>query len=134
MKDRRLYPKSTTISKFHDFLLFLLFEAVIIKNMTKKYLADGFLRALGVSLYCFAVGLFIWKASNFFGSSPQFFGPIVFLLLFIVSALICAAIVFYTPYVLFTKNKKQDAIDLVIVTTFLLFFILCVILLLVLLF
>lgn len=85
------------------------FSSMVIKK--------GLVQALGITLYCSFVGLFFWKGNEVFGKTPNFAGPVAFLILFIVSALICAAIVFYQPYRLFFENKKKEAIDLVVATT-----------------
>jgi hypothetical protein len=78
----------------------------------------GLYQALGVSLYCAAVGVVMFNVEKIFGGKLNFFGPVAFLLLFSVSALICALIVFYEPYKLFfLANKKKEAIDLVVHTT-----------------
>ncbi|MCL5019996.1 MAG: hypothetical protein M1426_05990 [Patescibacteria group bacterium] len=76
----------------------------------------GFLQALGVTLYCSLVGVMFWKGNEFIGN-PGYIGPVMFLVLFIVSALICALIVFYQPYILFFGGKKKEALDLVLSTT-----------------
>jgi hypothetical protein len=77
----------------------------------------GFIQACGVTLYCGLVGILFWKGNEIFGSVPNYFGPVAFLLLFSVSALVCALLVFYQPYKLFFAGKKKEAIDLVLHTT-----------------
>jgi hypothetical protein len=83
---------------------------------------QGLAQAGGVAVYCSLIGLIFWKANEIFGKMANYAGPVAFLLLFIVSALICAAMVFYKPYVLFFDNKKKEAVDLVLYTTGFLFF------------
>lgn len=90
----------------------------------------GFIQALGVTLYCSLVGILFWKGSLIFGRVPNYFGPVAFLLLFSVSALISGLVVFYQPYKLFFAGKKQAAIDLVLYTACWLFAILLLFLLL----
>ena len=82
---------------------------------------QGFLQALGVTLYCSLVGLFIYNANSIVGKINNLIGPALFLLLFSTSALICAVIVFWKPYKLFTKDKKKEALEVVISTTLWLF-------------
>lgn len=77
----------------------------------------GFLQALGVAAYCTAVGLLMFNIERFMDNKPNFFGPVSFLLLFSVSALVCGLLVFYNPYILFFEKKKKQAIDLVLYTT-----------------
>jgi hypothetical protein len=81
---------------------------------TKK---RGFLQALGVTIYCSLIGIFFWKGNEIFGKINNYFGPVAFLLMFSVSVLICALIVFYKPYKLFFDGKKKEAIDIVLYTT-----------------
>lgn len=82
---------------------------------------QGFLQALGVTLYCLAIGLVVGNGNKLFGNLGLPFGPVFVLLLFSTSALICGAIVFYKPYKLFTNDKKKEALDTVIATALWLF-------------
>jgi len=94
-----------------------LYNGLMLTNLSKLPLRWlGLVQALGVTLYCALVGLLIWKGNEFFGA-PIYLGPVMFLVLFIVSALICASIVFYHPCILFFEGKKRQAIDLVLITT-----------------
>ena len=77
----------------------------------------GFLQATTVAAYCLFVGFLIFNVNKLFGKVQGFFAPVSFLLLFSTSALICALLVFYRPYILFFKNKKKEAIDLILYTT-----------------
>jgi len=81
----------------------------------------GFLQALGVALYCSLIGIIFWQAPQIFPKINNYFGPVMFLLLFSVSALVCGLIVFYKPYRLFFDGKKKEAVDVVIQTTMWLF-------------
>lgn len=76
----------------------------------------GFLQALGVTLYCSFVGVIFWKGNEIFGAADRYVGPVAFLLLFIASAMICALMVFYKPYMLFFDGKKKEAVDTVVNT------------------
>jgi len=77
----------------------------------------GFIQALGVTVYCSLVGLLMVNGEKIFGNAPNYLGPVVGLLLFSVSVLICGLIVFYQPYNLFfISNKKKEAIELVVHT------------------
>ena len=82
---------------------------------------QGFLQALGVVLYIGIIGLFINNAEKMFDDLALPFGPILFLLLFSSSILICAALVLYKPYKLFIENKKKEALDTVVSTAIFLF-------------
>lgn len=81
----------------------------------------GFFQALGITLYISLIALFMNNANQIIGQTPKFIGSIAFLLLFSTSALVCALIVFYKPYLLFFSGHKKDAINLVVQTTIWLF-------------
>lgn len=66
----------------------------------------GFLQALGVVLYCGLVALFFWKGNEVFGVAPNYLGPLLVLLLFVFSALVCALIVLGYPITLFWEKKE----------------------------
>jgi len=75
------------------------------------------LQSLGITFYCGLVGLLFWRGNEIFGKVPSYLGPVAFLVLFIVSGLVCGLIVFYRPYKLFFNDKKREAINLVVYTT-----------------
>ena len=77
----------------------------------------GLLQAVGVTAYCSLVGLIFWKGNEIFGKADRYIGPVIFLILFIVSAMITALMVFYKPYLLFFDGKKKQALDVVLSTT-----------------
>jgi len=76
----------------------------------------GLIQALGVGGYCGLVGVIFWRGNAWFGKMDMYWGPVFFLMLFVVSAMISALIVFYYPYRLFFENKKSEAIRLVLST------------------
>jgi hypothetical protein len=87
------------------------------KNKNQSNLCfKGLTQALGVSGYCGLVGVVIWNGNSWFGNMNQYWGPVFFLMLFVMSAMISALIVFYQPYNLFLKNKRKEAIELVVST------------------
>ena len=85
---------------------------------TKK---QGLLQALGVAAYCSLIGVIFWQGNNIFPNLNQYLGPVMFLLLFSTSVLICGLIVFYTPYKLFFEGKKKEAVNVVVSTSVCLF-------------
>lgn len=89
----------------------------------------GFFQALGVTLYCILIGLFLFNANHVFGPIDKLSGPITFLILFSTSAMICGLLVFYKPYRLFFAGKKKEAADVVVATAVWLFAFLLVFLL-----
>ncbi len=90
----------------------------------------SFLQALGIVIYCGLVGAFMLNAGRWFGPMPTtFLGPTLLLTLFVVSAVICALIFGYYPFILFWEQKDtKKALKLVTYTTGWLFFFLIAIL------
>lgn len=77
----------------------------------------GFFQALGLVGYCSLIALFISQANKWFGKAPNYFGPLLFLMLFTTSALISALIVGAYPFILyFNKRQTKQAIKLVFYT------------------
>jgi hypothetical protein len=81
----------------------------------------GFLQAFGVAAYCSLIGIVLWQGPNVFPKVNSYFGPVMFLLLFSTSALVCGLMVFYKPYQLFFAGKKKEAIGVVVSTSLWLF-------------
>jgi uncharacterized membrane protein YidH (DUF202 family) len=77
----------------------------------------GFFQAMGVTFYCSLIGIFFWEGNKIFGKMNTYIGPVAFLLLFAVSVMVCALLVFYKPYKLFFAGKKKEAVDVVLFTT-----------------
>lgn len=75
-----------------------------------KLSSIGLLQALGVTAYCFLVGLFIWNANNFFADRPGFMNIVFVLVLLVVSAGITGSIVFGYPAYLALKQKIKEAL------------------------
>ena len=92
----------------------------------------GLVQAAEVLAYCLGVGLFLSQGEKIFQKFNYVLAPVLMLVLFSVSALICGLLVFYRPYKIFFDGKKKEAIDIVLATTAWLFFFMLVILLLVL--
>ena len=77
----------------------------------------AFLQALGLVTYCCLVGLLFWRGNQWFGKMPNYLGPVLFLTLFVVSAVISALIVMGYPFLLFWEKKKtRQALKLVAYT------------------
>jgi heme O synthase-like polyprenyltransferase len=75
----------------------------------------AFLQALGLLLYCSLIGWFFFRANSFFGPVNTFLGPTVLLLIFIISAVICALIFLGYPFILFWEKKQtRSALHLVV--------------------
>jgi len=65
----------------------------------------GFLQALGLILYCGIVAILFWKGNKIFGKDPNYFGPLLFLVIFTTSALISALITLGYPTRLYLKTN-----------------------------
>lgn len=66
----------------------------------------GLVQALGVAGYCGLVGLLFWRGNQWFGKVPNYLGPLLFLLLFATSALVCAVLALGYPAILIWKKKQ----------------------------
>ncbi|MFC1649545.1 hypothetical protein ACFL2C_02400, partial [Patescibacteria group bacterium] len=64
----------------------------------------GFLQASAVAIYCLGVGSLMWQGDRFFGKVNNFLGPVLFLVLFVVSAVACTLIYFWYPFQLFWEK------------------------------
>ena len=81
--------------------------------------AISFVQAVAVLLYIGLVSTIIWKGNEWFGNMTGYLGPVMFLTLFCVSALICLFIVFGHAFLLIWEDKKpKDALKLVMFTTY----------------
>ena len=67
----------------------------------------SFIQALSLFAYCGIVALLIWQGENLFGKMTSFWGPVLLLVLFAASALICALIVLGYPIYLFWQKKER---------------------------
>lgn len=78
----------------------------------------SFLQALGLTIYVSLIGLLMWQGETIFGRVNSFLGPALFLLLFIFSAVFCALLFGYYPFILWWEEKEtKKAIRVVFYTT-----------------
>lgn len=77
----------------------------------------GMKQAIGVVAYISLIATIFANGERWFGRMPNYLGPVLFLSLFVVSALTCSLIVFYEPYQLFTAKKGREALETVVGTT-----------------
>jgi len=77
----------------------------------------GLIQAIGLVVYITLIATLIYYSNQIFGRVNEFVGPLLFLTLFVVSAMVCSLLMFYEPYQLFAKNKPKEALELVIKTT-----------------
>ncbi len=84
----------------------------------KAIFPQGFVPALGIFLYILSTSLFMTNSSRWFGKMDNHvFAPVLFLTLFVVSAMVCGLMMFYKPYLLFMEKKYKDAMDVVFSST-----------------
>lgn len=77
----------------------------------------GLFQALCLVGYCSLIAFFMFNANKWFGKAPNYFGPLLFLMLFTTSAFISALIVGAYPFILyFNKKQTRDAIKLAFYT------------------
>lgn len=84
---------------------------------------NGFLQATGVTLYIVLVSLIMNNAQRIFGKMDTFFGPVAFLLLFVLSATITGSLTLGRSVILYLENHKAEAVKLFLYTVGWLFFI-----------
>jgi len=81
-------------------------------NLTLMALAD----ALGVAVYTAAVAFIMQNAQYVFGDMKSIWGPIAFLMLFVLSATVVGSLVFGRPVYLYFEGKKKEAVALFLYT------------------
>jgi hypothetical protein len=79
-------------------------------------LIRALIHAAGVLVYVAAVALLMSRAEQMFGDEKTFLAPVVFLLLFIVSATITGLLVLGRPAQLYLDGFKRDAITMLAAT------------------
>jgi len=83
----------------------------------KKLFFYGALHALAVSAYIFLVVLFMNNAEKMFGKEDNnYLAPMIFLLLFVLSALVTASLVLGRPILLYLDGKKTEGLKLLFYT------------------
>ncbi|MFC1656456.1 hypothetical protein ACFL14_00605 [Patescibacteria group bacterium] len=84
--------------------------------MSNKLLRYSFIHSVGVLFYIFCVAMLMNYGDQIFGKMDNILGPIAFLLLFVISALIVSMLVLGKPIILYLDQKKKEAIELLIYT------------------
>ncbi len=83
----------------------------------RKLIFISFLNAFGVAIYVAGVSFVIQNGEKIFGKMDNSLGPVAFLMLFVLSAIITGALVLGRPVILYLENRKADAIKLFFYTT-----------------
>lgn len=96
-----------------------------------RIVVRGALDALGAALYIALVALFMTNISRFVGpmQGNGFFGPLLFLLLFVFSAAVTGGLILGKPVLLYLEGKKKEAVGLFLWTLAFLFMLLLIALL-----
>lgn len=81
-----------------------------------KLIALG--QAVGLLAYVLLVAFFMKNAQNWFGPDKDnpILGPVVFLLIFIISALVSASIILGYPALLFFQGQRKTALKIVLMS------------------
>lgn len=83
---------------------------VKIEKLSLPFLA--FLQSTGLLIYVSLVSLFMLNANHIVGPGPNFFGPIAFLLLFIISAIISGLLLLGRAGFLFWEKRYKESFTL----------------------
>lgn len=86
-----------------------------------KLRREGLFQALGITAYCALIAVFFNYGESILGDIPRFIGPIIMLLLFCTSVLVCGVLTFLKPYKLFVAGKTKEALEVVATTVIFLF-------------
>lgn len=81
-----------------------------------KLIRYSLMHALGVLVYVALVAWLMINGENFFGKLDTFWGPVAFLLLFVLSAAIVGLLVLVRPALLYLDGQKQEGIKLLLYT------------------
>ena len=77
-----------------------------------KLVLISILNALGTTIYIGLIALIMQNGEKIFGQMSNLFGPIAFLLLFVLSAAITGALVLGRPVLMYLENQKKEALKL----------------------
>lgn len=92
-------------------LLYLNRDKIMLTNKSPTFL--GFLQATGLTIYILLIACFFQFVIPTFGeSTPEFYAPIIMLMLFIMSAVITATLVLGRAGVLFWEKRYKEAFTL----------------------
>jgi hypothetical protein len=72
----------------------------------------AFLCALGVVVYTTIIAFIMQHGEQIFGKMNNLLGPVVFLMLFVLSAAIVGALVLGKPVMMYLDGEKKDAVKM----------------------
>lgn len=96
----------------------------MVKGKDKSLTLTSLFQALGVTAYVSLVATILWKGNEWSGKMNAYLGPVLILTLLVVSAIVCALIVFAKPFLLWQGKKPKKALKLVAYTALWLIFLL----------
>lgn len=83
----------------------------------KKLCKLAVLNSAGVAAYIFLVAIFINNASKIFGPvDNKLISPVVFLLLFVFSALLTGFLILGKPVMMYLDGQKKEGVKLLLMT------------------
>lgn len=85
-------------------------------KLPTNYLIRSFLHALGVMAYTALASTMLNGGETLFGNKPTIWGPIAFLMFFVLSATITGLLVLGKPVTLFMEGQKKEAITFLVAT------------------
>src|SRR3989338_3516852 len=77
---------------------------------------QALLQAVGVFIYIAGIGWILTNGERIFGKMQNLWGPITFLMLFVLSAAVVGVLIFVRPVLLYLDNKRTEAITLLLTT------------------
>ncbi|PIR12782.1 hypothetical protein COV49_04245 [Candidatus Falkowbacteria bacterium CG11_big_fil_rev_8_21_14_0_20_39_10] len=89
-----------------------------------KLIQASFLQSVGVLAYVSLVAWIMTNGEKIFGQMKSIWGPVLFLLLFVFSALVTSLLVLGRPIWLYLQGEKKDAVGLLFYTAGWMFFLL----------
>ncbi len=79
-------------------------------NLSNNYIIRPLLHALGVMAYTALASTILTNGGALFGDKPNIWGPITFLMFFVLSATITGLLVLGKPVTLFLEGQKKEAV------------------------
>ncbi|MFA5318592.1 MAG: hypothetical protein WC323_03935 [Patescibacteria group bacterium] len=77
-----------------------------------KLIWQSFLQSTGVFIYVAGISALMINGDKIFGKMQNLWGPMMFLMLFVISALITSLLVFGRPVYLYFEGQKKDGVAL----------------------
>ncbi|MDD3101535.1 MAG: hypothetical protein PHE59_00070 [Patescibacteria group bacterium] len=78
----------------------------------QKSIFISLLNAIGVAVYVIGISFILRNGDKIFSKMDNFLAPVAFLLLFVLSAAITGMLVLGKPLLLYSENRKSEAIKM----------------------